>query len=54
MKTQYITTRFPSDLADRLKDEAKRTERSAGAVIRLAVAAYLERVKISDQSENKP
>lgn len=38
----FIGTRLPADLADKLAEEARITERSRAAVVRIAVREYLD------------
>lgn len=43
MKHIFMTIRLPEDLSRRIREKAKETDRSMGAVVRLAIASYLEK-----------
>lgn len=43
MKNIFITLRLPEDLSRRIREKAKETDRSMGAIVRLAIASYLEK-----------
>jgi predicted transcriptional regulator len=42
-ETTIVSAQFPRDLADRLTEHARARDRSTSSVIRMAVAAHLER-----------